>query len=169
MPADARDQLRQTTGTLLLTVFGLGTVPWMPGTVTSLAVVGLLGLGVGHASAWAQWALCGLVLLYGTAVTLRFASAAVDARGRGDPSWVVSDEVAGQALACAFVVPFGFSWPALASAFVLFRLFDILKPGLRRFERLPGGVGVLMDDVAAGLLAGAAVAIGCGLELIPGV
>ena len=48
-------------------------------------------------------------------------------------------------------VPAGHIWYGLA-AFVLFRFFDILKPlGIRRMENLPGGVGVMMDDVLAGV------------------
>jgi len=47
--------------------------------------------------------------------------------------------------------PAGHIWYGLA-AFVLFRFFDILKPlGIRRMEKLPGGVGVMMDDVLAGV------------------
>ena len=45
-------------------------------------------------------------------------------------------------------------WPYLAAAFVLFRVFDIAKPWpIRNLQRLPGGLGVVLDDIAAGLLA----------------
>ena len=66
-----------------------------------------------------------------------------------DPGQVVVDEVAGQLL--AFVALPDASWKWLAAGFVLFRAFDILKPfPARRAERLPGGWGIMTDDVAAG-------------------
>lgn len=68
-----------------------------------------------------------------------------------DPSEVVIDEVAGMMVAMLFVPKTSFF---LASSFVLFRLFDILKPyPIRRFEKLPSEWGVMMDDVVAGLMA----------------
>ena len=71
--------------------------------------------------------------------------------GRKDPSFVVLDEVAGQMLALAGV-PHG--WKYLIVALILFRVFDIVKPPpLRHLERLPGGAGIMLDDVGAGLYA----------------
>jgi phosphatidylglycerophosphatase A len=83
-------------------------------------------------------------------------------RGRKDPSEVVLDEVAGQALALALlhaVLPSDASpllrWGLVALAFGLFRLFDIAKPGpIDRLQSLPGGWGVMADDLLAGLAAG---------------
>lgn len=68
-----------------------------------------------------------------------------------DPSKVVIDEIVGVWIA---MIGVPFSWLNLALAFGLFRLFDIQKPlGIRRMERLPGGWGVMMDDVLAGVYA----------------
>ncbi len=69
-----------------------------------------------------------------------------------DPSWVVIDEIAGQWIALLAAARGG---PLLLLAgFVLFRLFDILKPGpIRSAERLPGALGVMADDVLAGAAA----------------
>ena len=73
--------------------------------------------------------------------------------GKKDASEVVIDELAGQWIAL-LVVPLDWRW--WLAAFVLFRLFDIVKPGLVRMaERLPGGLGVMADDVVAGVLAAA--------------
>jgi phosphatidylglycerophosphatase A len=70
-----------------------------------------------------------------------------------DPSECVIDELAGQWIACAFA-PVSFTGFALA--FVLFRLFDIWKPWpVRQAEHLHGGLGIMLDDVVAALLAGA--------------
>jgi phosphatidylglycerophosphatase A len=89
--------------------------------------------------------------------------------GRIDPSECVIDELAGQWLACAFaLLSFGgllpanhLSLPAFGLAFVLFRLFDIWKPWPVSWAEnsLKGGLGVMMDDIVAGLMAGVLVAL----------
>ncbi len=69
-----------------------------------------------------------------------------------DPEWMVIDEAAGQWLAVAGLPTFG--WLGLVLAFALFRLFDIVKPGpVGWADRLPGAVGVMLDDLVAGLFA----------------
>ena len=69
--------------------------------------------------------------------------------GDEDPSKVVIDEVAGQLLAVA-PLPLEIGW--MLAAFILFRLFDVVKPfGIRRLEQLGNGVGIMLDDLAAGL------------------
>jgi len=69
--------------------------------------------------------------------------------GRVDPRHVVIDEVAGQML--TFLARPDASWKWLLAGFVLFRIFDVVKPfPARRLERLAGGWGIMMDDVAAG-------------------
>lgn len=69
--------------------------------------------------------------------------------GDEDPSKVVIDEVAGQLLAVA-LLPVEPIW--MLAAFILFRLFDVIKPfGIRRLEQIGNGVGIMLDDLAAGL------------------
>jgi phosphatidylglycerophosphatase A len=71
--------------------------------------------------------------------------------GLKDPGFVVIDEVAGQLIAL-IAVPL--DWKYLLAGFILFRGFDITKPfPLRRLEVLPEGIGIMMDDVGAGLYA----------------
>ena len=88
-----------------------------------------------------------------------------------DPGCVVIDEIAGQLLASSAVPLFVFaspvgSWGAWLLSFVAFRLFDIWKPGpVHRLQELPEGLGVVADDVAAGLLAAGATAAACLLGL----
>lgn len=94
-------------------------------------------------------------------------ASAVEERRRGgeDPGAVVVDEVAGQWLS-AVPAPLMLEaqTPLLlgvagAAAFVLFRIFDVAKPWpVSAFERLPGGVGIMADDVAAGVLSAAVLA-----------
>ena len=69
-----------------------------------------------------------------------------------DPQIVVVDEVVGMWITLAGATHL--NWTAWLAAFALFRLFDIFKPPpIRQFEKLPGGVGIVADDVAAGVLA----------------
>jgi phosphatidylglycerophosphatase A len=71
--------------------------------------------------------------------------------GRTDPGYVVIDEVAGQWIA---LIHCRFSLTHLLAGFLFFRIFDILKPWpARRLESLPGGWGIMFDDVAAGVYA----------------
>jgi phosphatidylglycerophosphatase A len=75
------------------------------------------------------------------------------ARGSGnkDPQFVVIDEVAGQ-LVTLIAVPF--AWKSFLAGFILFRMFDIVKPPpVRQLEALPEGAGIVLDDIAAGLYA----------------
>ena len=84
--------------------------------------------------------------------------------GAKDPGCIVIDEVAGQLLATC-PAPL-FAYPSRAAevgvwllSFLAFRLFDIVKPGpIRRLQDLPEGLGVVVDDVLAGLLAAGATA-----------
>jgi len=132
----------------ILSCGGLGFLPLVPGTFGSLAGVGvaLLVLGQGHLHA----------ILGASILTVLLGPAAVRAAGRKDPQQVVMDEVAGVLAALAFVPS-----PSPLEAgfgFLLFRVFDILKPPPARWlERLPGGWGILLDDLAAGIYAAAAL------------
>jgi len=94
-----------------------------------------------------------IVLLIVILVAVGIPAATLEARARSkkDPSHVVIDEVAGQLvtlIACPIV------WQALLAGFILFRVFDILKPPpVRSLERLPGGTGIVVDDLGAGVYA----------------
>ena len=71
--------------------------------------------------------------------------------GKKDPGAIVIDEVAGMTLS-VLVLPL--TWPVLLVGFVLFRIFDIVKPfPAGRLQALPGGVGVMIDDLIAGVYA----------------
>ena len=78
--------------------------------------------------------------------------------GRRDPGEVVIDEVAGMMVTVLLNPIAGPLW--MVAAFVLFRAFDIVKPfPVRRFERLPGGIGIMADDLAAGVYANVALRV----------
>jgi phosphatidylglycerophosphatase A len=131
---------------VVATAFGSGLVPVAPGTAGS--AVGLLLFLPLAGLAWpVQLAATAAVTLIGTLAASR------DARNVGlkDPGLVVVDEVAGQWVTL-LALPLT---PVTALAgFVLFRAMDILKPWpARDLERLPGGVGIMADDIAAGIYA----------------
>lgn len=86
-----------------------------------------------------------------TAVGIPAATRVARESGRKDPQIVVIDEVAGQWLALTFCLP---AMPFAMIGLLCFRLFDIWKPPpIRRLEKLPAGVGIVVDDLAAGVYA----------------
>ncbi|MDP6479666.1 MAG: phosphatidylglycerophosphatase A [Phycisphaerales bacterium] len=155
---------------LFVTAGGLGLLRPAPGTWGSLppavaaAVLGTLG-GEGVAITMAA------LLVAGILVSLLLAPWFEQHFGRQDPPQVVCDEIAGMSL-CLLLLP----WPPLAGqspwwsvalaciALILFRGFDIAKPPpIEQSQHLPGGWGVLVDDLLAGL---AAAAVCWGLILL---
>ena len=81
--------------------------------------------------------------------------------GGKDPSTVVIDEVAGL-LAALYLLPI--TWMTLIAGFLLFRLFDIWKPGLiRKVEAMRGGIGIVLDDLMAGVLTNLIIRLGLGI------
>lgn len=127
-------------------VLGIGYLPLAPGTFGSLAAA-LLYLFV-PAIAPLHWFIP--LILVATLVGA-WAGGVMEREYGKDPSAVVVDELAGQWLAL-LALP---ATPlAVALAFVLFRVFDIAKPGpVDRAQQLPGGWGIMADDLLAGLLA----------------
>ena len=135
---------------LLATWFGCGLSPKAPGTVGSLAAA-LIGILLYEKAGFAWWHFLVLAALFFAPATW---AAGVTARVMKlkDPQIVVIDEVLGQWI--AFVAAGRFHWAGYLAAFALFRLFDIWKPPpVRQLERLPGGLGINMDDVMAGVYA----------------
>jgi phosphatidylglycerophosphatase A len=129
----------------IATGLGSGRVPLAPGTAGSAAAVGLFWLTLQSGLGWLP------AIVFVALVLAGFWSCPEAARrlGEKDPGPIVIDEFAGQFLALLALPP---SWPVLAAGFVLFRLFDIVKPA-RRFEALPGAIGIMADDLVAGLYA----------------
>jgi phosphatidylglycerophosphatase A len=151
--------------TIVASVFGIGYFQFAPGTVMSAVAVPLAVLIAIHGGGMSLLAASLIVFVIGALACADH----VRATGRDDPSECVIDELAGQWLACAFaILPFGgwlpadtISLPAFALAFLLFRLFDIWKPWPVSWadSNLKGGIGVMTDDMIAGLMAGILVAL----------
>lgn len=131
------------------TGFGSGFSPFAPGTAGALLAT-LIWFGL-------SFCVSNVCLLWLTVVLiLVFTGAGVWATNRLEPFWgedpsrVVVDEMVGVWIAL-LAAPAGHIW-YMSGAFALFRLFDIFKPlGIRRMESLPGGIGVMMDDILAGV------------------
>ena len=155
---------------LVATFFGAGHLKPASGTWAS-AITVALAVGAYQAG----WALavpvgCVLATVLGFWAVPRYLAA----KGGDDPSEVVIDEVAGQLLALSFtVIPLWRhdvpdlltgAWPGWVAPFLLFRLFDIWKPWLvGRADRMDGAQGVMLDDLWAGLFAGAVSVVLAGV------
>jgi phosphatidylglycerophosphatase A len=135
------------------TFFGAGLLKPGPGTYGSIAAV-LLWFGAAHLLHPAPVALAvgtAIAALAATLIGIPAATIVAHESGREDPGHVVIDEVAGQLIA---LIAIPADWRHAAISLLLFRIFDILKPPpIRQLERLPGGTGIMLDDVAAGLFA----------------
>lgn len=134
---------------LIATGFGTGFSPFAPGTAGALlATIIWFGLSIIVSEVCLLWLTVALVLLFTIAGI--WAANRLEPYWGEDPSRVVVDEMVGVWIAL-LAAPAGDIWYALG-AFALFRLFDIFKPlGIRRMESFPGGIGVMMDDILAGI------------------
>jgi phosphatidylglycerophosphatase A len=129
----------------LATAFGVGYVPFAPGTFGS--AVGLVIWALLPASNLVHAAAILIIFAVGT----WSATAAERDFGDTDPGPVVIDEVMGMLLTL-FTHPVG--WTGAIGAFLLFRAFDVLKPyPADRLEQLPAGLGVMADDGMAAIYA----------------
>jgi len=144
----------------LATVGFAGYSPIAPGTVGSL--VGLvIYLFTSHwPLSWQLGLLAGI-----TAVGTWAASEAARFFGREDPGYVVIDEVAGQLVTLVLT---GAGALGAVLGFFLFRALDIIKPWpAAQFERLPGGLGIMADDLMAGVYAN--LILQAAVRMVPGV
>lgn len=138
-----------------------GFFPIAPGTVGSAVGVAVWwALRMTGAGVVAELAAIGVLLLVGAWAAMRTEVTL----GTTDPGPVVIDEVMGQ---CVTLVAAPFSWKVALAGFFLFRAFDIVKPPpARQLERAHGGWGIMLDDLAAGVYAAAAVQF--AVWLLPG-
>jgi phosphatidylglycerophosphatase A len=114
-------------------------------------------LGVRRLSPEAYVLLCFLIVLIG----MWIADRAEGLLGKKDHPSIVIDEIAGY-LVAMFMVPHG--WSFVIIGFLLFRIFDIIKPyPLKRLQNLHGGIGVMVDDIGAGIYANVVLRIVSGL------
>ena len=137
-------------GWLFGTALGVGLFPVAPATLASL-----LALAVYAPLPMSGDSLGFIILVAGSLLIGPWVCGSLVREDDPDPKRAVWDEVAGVWLTCLFLPK---TLPWLAAAFLVFRVLDVLKPWpIRRFERLPGGYGIMADDAAAGVVGAAAL------------
>lgn len=159
----------------LTSCFGLGLLPFAPGSWASLVPMFIFALLVSFNTPILLLSIImASMIVVGSIICVKLAPDIIGRTGRDDPREVVADELAGQALtfliACPLIgkVPQAQQiWSVAISGFLLFRLFDIAKPfPIRRAERLPRGWGILVDDLLAAVYAGIFLLILIHLNII---
>jgi len=137
--------------TAVATFFWIGRLRPGPGTWAALVTTGLWWLLASHLPPAVHVPLIAVIIAFVLAIGIPASTLEARGCGKKDPSHVVIDEVTGQLvtlIACPIV------WQALLAGFILFRVFDILKPPpIRRLEKLPEGTGIVVDDLGAGVYA----------------
>ena len=131
----------------LATGFNIGYIPFAPGTFGSIP-----GLVLGFALAGLTLPLAVICLVVFIALAVGIAATAEKRLKQQDPGCIVIDEIAGMAVT---LVGLPFNLTTALIGFIIFRILDVLKPfPIRSLDkRVSGGVGIVMDDVAAGILA----------------
>ncbi len=142
---------------LLATGFGSGLSPIIPGTMGTLASLPFYLL-LAHLSL----PLYGLVVIASCIIGVKICQVTSDDMGVHDHGSIVWDEFAGMWITMLVVPMFGlavFDWKWLATGFVLFRFFDMVKPWPIGWldKRVHGGLGIMLDDIVAGVMAGVAL------------
>ena len=131
---------------------GLGVAyltPFAKATLASAVTIAIFAALTWGEPAISPWLIAAIIAIFLVGVAT---SSRVKTEQDPDPSRVVIDEVAGQLAAVVILTDVNL-WSTVA-AFLLFRLFDITKPlGIRRLEAIPNGWGIMLDDLAAGILA----------------
>ena len=153
IPLTKLPEKRTTWAWAIGTFFGAGLLKPGPGTYGSIAAV-LLWFAAAHALHPSPLSLAigtTIAAIVATLIGVPASTIVATESGRKDPGHVVIDEVAGQLIA---LIAIPADWQHALLSLLLFRLFDILKPWpIRKLEALPAGTGIMLDDVAAGLLA----------------
>lgn len=132
---------------LLATGFGAGLAPFAPGTIGTL-----VGVVVCLIFSPLHWLFRLLIVIFLLVLAVYIAERAEQVYREKDDQRIVIDEIAGFQVTMLAVAITGLH---LLVGFVLFRIFDIWKPfPIRDLQKMPGGLGIVLDDVAAGIYAG---------------
>ena len=130
----------------IATCFKVGYLPFAPGTWGSVFAILLWWVLLKDLNTY----IFGVVIIIFLLIGIVVSNIIIDQSGDHDPSHIIIDELVGQWLAL-FLLPEGFF--NIAISFILFRFFDIIKPWpIRLIEKLPKGLGVMSDDLTAGLI-----------------
>ncbi len=142
---------------IISTFFGVGYFPLAPGTMGSLAALIVYWISPEITAIQLALIILGISVLgvYTATITEHEMKNKLGQEKGIDPGIIVIDEVVGMLIALLFVPKTTFF---LIAAFILFRIFDITKPyPVRNMERFPGGWGIVLDDVIAGIYANIAI------------
>jgi len=133
---------------LISTWFYIGKSRYAPGTVGSIATLPLVYLLHSYFGIWSVIIFAIIIAILGTIAANSFSKEI----GISDPGMIVVDEVAGQTLALVFA---GINLYLYLIGFILFRIFDILKPWPVGWadKKIKGGLGIMLDDILAGFIA----------------
>jgi phosphatidylglycerophosphatase A len=145
---------------IISTAFGVGYFPLAPGTMGSLAALIVYWISPEITAIQLAMIILGISALgiYTATITEREMKNKLGQERGIDPGIVVIDEVIGMLIALLFVPKTALF---LIAAFIFFRIFDITKPyPIRQMERFPGGWGIVLDDVIAGIYANIAIQLG---------
>jgi phosphatidylglycerophosphatase A len=146
--ATARERALDVTAWVFSLWFGCGLVPRAPGTAGTIGALPIYWL----ARTQGLWGV-GTAAVVITAAGIWSSSRVAKLSGLKDPQFVCVDEVAGVLVTWMGAPP---GWQGTLVGLLLFRILDVVKPyPARTLERLPGGFGIVLDDVAAGLWGGA--------------
>jgi len=141
----ARPSIASRAGLAVASAGFLGFAPIAPGTVGSAAALPVWAFLRWTGTRWAE-PIAILILFVAGVWSARVAEREL---GLEDPGPVVIDEVVGMLVTLMWLP---LTWPVAAVGFLAFRVFDIVKPyPAGRLEHLPGGWGIMADDVAAGV------------------
>lgn len=145
---------------IISTGLGVGYFPLAPGTMGSLAI--LIAYWICPEMSSLQLSMIILALsalgIYTATITENEMKSKLGPDRGNDPGIIVIDEIIGMLIALLFIPKTMFF---LITAFILFRIFDIAKPyPARKMEKLPGGWGIVLDDIMAGIYANIVIQIG---------
>lgn len=145
-------RIEQRAWLAIATMGRIGKTRPAPGTLGSAAAC-LPAVGLAMAGGWVLEA----ATLIACIVGVKAANVYEAYSGEKDASEIVIDELAGQWIAL-LVAPLDWRW--WVAAFLMFRVFDVAKPGpVKMAEALPGGIGVMADDIVAGVMAAACLIV----------
>ena len=158
MKTGSTNPLRGRIALFFATFFYIGYIPLRPGTVVTVGAVGVFYVVSGFSLLSYFLFLLGFIIF-----SVWVSSEAEEFLGKADPAQIVIDEVCGYLVTMLYVAP---NLTNIITGFILFRFFDIAKPPpLRKLERLPGGVGIVADDILAGIYSNIVLQIITGLVL----
>lgn len=135
---------------IIATGFGAGYFPYGPGTMGAILAVAIY-IGLSFTLSYSSLFIVLLALIVVFTVLGVWSGTVSEKYWGEDPSRVVVDEMVGQWIVMT-AIPQSLGWKYMLASLILFRFFDIVKPlGVRKMEQLGGGLGIMADDILAGI------------------